>query len=105
PERHAAGHHRPHDGRRPLHHLHAASRALLPQRADVLRAAGAGRGLALDRAVPQRPPLAGLMRALLFCTSYFESPEQFDARYRKWLEYHLAVPLAAEKLFLIDDGS
>jgi hypothetical protein len=44
------------------------------------------------------------MRSFLFCTSYFESEEQFR-RYRKWLAFHLSVPLAVEKLFLIDDGS
>lgn len=45
------------------------------------------------------------MRAFLFCTSYFESAEQFDARYRKWLQYHASIPLEVEKLFVIDDAS
>ena len=42
PERLAAGHHRAHDARRPLHDPDAASRARVPHRADVVASARSG---------------------------------------------------------------
>ena len=60
PERLAAGHHRPHQPRWPRHHPDAASRARVPQRAELLAAGGVGRGRRLAQDVPQRPRLGGL---------------------------------------------
>ena len=54
PERFAGRDYRPHHAGWALHHRHAAPRARVPQRADVLVTARLGRGLAVDAALPQR---------------------------------------------------
>ena len=60
PERLAAGHHRAHQRRRPLHDPDAASRARLAQRADVVASGGLGRDVAVVPDVRERARLARL---------------------------------------------
>ena len=61
PERLAAGHHRPHDARRPLHDRDAASRARVPHRAAIRGIRdGWGEDGAVDADVPQRAEVGGL---------------------------------------------
>lgn len=50
-----------------------------------------------------------LMRApvptLLFCTSFCPNEAAWRARQRRWLDHHLAVPLAHDAVFVLDDAS
>ena len=59
-QRLAGRHHRPHDGRRPLHDPDAASGARVSHGADVVAPARMGRGFAVDADVPQRAGVAGM---------------------------------------------
>lgn len=45
------------------------------------------------------------MRSMLFCTAFFRSPEEWRARYARWIAHHARVPLGCEAVFLIDDAS
>ena len=45
------------------------------------------------------------MKTLLFCTTYASTPEAWQARYRKWLDFFSRSPLARQQILLIDDGS
>jgi len=45
------------------------------------------------------------MKTLLFGTSYSTSLEEWETRYKKWLNYYENSPLNYQKLLLIDDGS
>jgi len=49
--------------------------------------------------------VAGGRRTLLFCTSYVENEGQWRVRARRWLDYHLGVPLERDAIFIIDDAS
>ncbi len=43
---------------------------------------------------------------MLFCTSYFDTEEVYQKRYRKWIDYYSGHPFCRDKdLFLIDDHS
>lgn len=44
-------------------------------------------------------------RTLLFCTSYCEDAASWNARQRRWLDYHLRLPIAHDAVFVIDDAS
>ena len=45
------------------------------------------------------------MHTLLFCTAYADSPQRWDSRYRKWLDYFSRSRLAKDQILMIDDGS
>jgi hypothetical protein len=45
------------------------------------------------------------MKTLLFCTSYAQTPQVWDRRYRKWRDFFAAGRLRADQTLLIDDGS
>lgn len=44
-------------------------------------------------------------RTLLFCTSYCVDAASWRSRPRRWLDYHLALPLEHDAVFVIDDAS
>jgi hypothetical protein len=44
------------------------------------------------------------VNTLVFCTSYFDSPEAYERRYQKWINHHWDA-LPNEHMFFIDDGS
>ncbi|CAG1009413.1 hypothetical protein BURK1_03657 [Burkholderiales bacterium] len=50
-------------------------------------------------------PAPAPARTLLFCTSYSYDAHAWRARQRRWLDYHLALPLKRDAVFLIDDAS
>jgi hypothetical protein len=46
------------------------------------------------------------MKTLIFCTSYFDTEEQYQKRYQKWIDYYNDHPFSDDKhLMLIDDCS
>jgi len=45
------------------------------------------------------------MKTLLFCTSYAENPQRWEARYRKWLDFFSSSKVQRDQILLIDDGS
>lgn len=42
---------------------------------------------------------------LLFCTSFCPNEAAWRARQRRWLDHHLALPLARDAVFVLDDHS
>lgn len=44
-------------------------------------------------------------RTLLFCTSYCAHPDAWRARQRRWLDFHLPLPLERDAVFILDDAS
>jgi hypothetical protein len=42
---------------------------------------------------------------LLFCTSFCPNEGAWRARPRRWLDHHLALPLAHDAVFVLDDAS
>ncbi len=63
-QRLAEGRYRPHGRRGTRDHPDAASRARVPQRADVVGAARVGGGFAVDAHLPQRARMGGVMAPL-----------------------------------------
>ena len=46
------------------------------------------------------------MKTLIFCTSYFDTEELYQKRYKKWIDYYHNHPFTNDKhLYLIDDCS
>lgn len=45
------------------------------------------------------------MRTIIFCTSYISSPESWNTRYIRWLEYYKASSLHRDIIAMIDDGA
>jgi hypothetical protein len=45
------------------------------------------------------------MNTLLFCTAYADSPQRWESRYRKWLDFFSRGPVARDQILMIDDGS
>jgi hypothetical protein len=45
------------------------------------------------------------MKTLLFCTTYAGSPERWDLRVRKWLDYFSRSALRRDQILMVDDGS
>ena len=46
------------------------------------------------------------MKTLIFCTSFFDTEELYQKRYKKWIDYYHKHPFTNDKhLFLIDDCS
>jgi hypothetical protein len=42
---------------------------------------------------------------LLFCTSFVDSQESWDARYRPWVDFQQSMPLCRDATFMFDDAS
>lgn len=49
--------------------------------------------------------MAAGQKTLLFCTSYVENVDQWRVRARRWLDYHVQLPLERDAIFIIDDAS
>ena len=44
-------------------------------------------------------------KTLLFCTSFAATNEQWEYRYKKWLDFYSKISLEKSQLLMIDDGS
>lgn len=44
-------------------------------------------------------------KTLLFCTSFATTNEQWEYRYKKWLDFYSKISLEKSQLLMIDDGS
>ena len=45
------------------------------------------------------------MKTLLFCTSYADSQDAWNGRYKSWYDYYTSAKLKYDKILMFDDGS
>jgi len=56
--------------------------------------------------LPDRPGThTGRLKTLIFCTSFAETREEWNGRYRRWLQAIRASELVYDNILIVDDGS
>ena len=45
------------------------------------------------------------MKTLLFCTSYADSDDAWNGRYKSWYDYYVSGKVKYDKILMFDDGS